>query len=120
MYWTWLMQRKLQKLRRDEDGGVLVEATVMLSILTVFTLGCVDFLMAMWQWNAAAKAVQIGARIAAVSNPVSSDLSTLSGLGGGVNPGDAMPTFTRTCNGASSTCSGGTFSAAALNTIVYG
>jgi len=109
------------RLRPDERGGVLVEATIMLSILMVFTLGAVDFLMAMYQWNAATKAVQVGVRIAAVSSPVSSDLSSMTGLGGGVNPGDPMPSFTRTCNGATSSCSnGGTFSTAALDTIVYG
>ena len=32
-----------------------------------------------------------------------------------------MPSFTRTCNGGTSSCSnGGSFSTAALNTIVYG
>jgi hypothetical protein len=114
------MEQFSKRLHIDEEGGVLVEATVMLVIMLVFVFGCIDFLMAMYQWNAAAKAVQLGARIAAVSSPVSSDLSTLSGLGSGVNPGDPMPAFTRTCDGATSTCSGGTFSSTALDTIVYG
>lgn len=104
---------------KETEGGVLVEATVMLTILLVFMLGSVDFLMAMYQWNAATKAVEIGARIAAVSSPVSSDLPSITGLGGG-NPGDPMPAFTRVCDGASSSCSGGTFSQSALDTIVYG
>lgn len=109
------------RLRADERGGVLVEATVMLTLLLVFMLGSVDFLMAMYQWNAATKAVQLGARIAAVSSPVSSDVTSITGLGGGVNPGDPMPSFVRSCNGATSSCSnGGTFSSAALNTLVYG
>jgi Flp pilus assembly protein TadG len=115
-----MMCTAIARLRSDEDGGVLVEATVMLTILLTFMLGSVDFLMAMYQWNAATKAVQLGARIASVSSPVSSDLSGMTGLGGGVNPGDPMPAFTRVCDGATASCSGGTFSAAALNTIVYG
>ena len=88
-----MMRGRMKQLRADETGGVLVEATVMLVILFVFVLGSVDFLMAMYQWNAATKAVQQGARIAAVSSPVSSDLSTMTGLTGGVNPGEPMPTI---------------------------
>jgi Flp pilus assembly pilin Flp len=105
----------------DENGAALVEATVMLGLFFVLVFGSVDFLMALYQWNAAAKAVAVGARIAAVSSPVSSDIPTLTGLGSGVLPGDPMPSFTRTCNGATSTCdNGGTFDVDALNTIVYG
>ena len=100
-----MMRGRITRLGADETGGVLVEATVMLVILFVFVLGSVDFLMAMYQWNAATKAVQQGARIAAVSSPVSSDLAALTGLGGGVNPGEPMPYFSRVC--ASGSCSGG-------------
>lgn len=115
------MASLLQRACRETQGGVLVEATVMLSILLVFMLGSVDFLMAMYQWNAATKAVEIGARIAAVSSPVSSDLSSMTGLGGGTVPGGPMPAFSRVCTGAEGgSCSGGTYSAAAMNTIVYG
>jgi Flp pilus assembly protein TadG len=115
------MGRGITTFRVDERGGVLVEATVMLSIIFIFVLGSIDFLMALYQWNAATKAVQLGGRIAAVSSPVSSDLSAMTGLEGGAAPGvDPMPYFIRTCNGATATCSGGTFSAAALNTIVLG
>lgn len=114
------MRRLIRRACRDTDGGILVETTVMMTIMFVFVLGSVDFLMAMYQWNAATKAVEIGARIAAVSDPVSSDVSSITGLSGGLNPGDPMPAFTRVCNGATSSCSGGTFSQTALNTIVYG
>jgi len=106
------------QLYADQDGGVLVEATIVIVLFLVFVLGSVDFLMAMYQWNAAAKATAVGARIAAVSSPVSSDLSTMTGLGGGVVPGDPMPAFTRTCTAGA--CTGGTYSAAAMNTIVFG
>src|SRR5262245_66203687 len=109
------MRRMGAGLYADERGGALVEAAIILPLFLLFVLGSVDFLMAMYQWNAATKAVQMGARIAAVSSPVSSDLHTLTGLGGGVNPGDPMPSFTRTCNGASANCSGGTFVSTALN-----
>ena len=51
---------------RDNNGGVLVEATLMITFMFVFVLGAIDFLFAFYQWNAATKAVQVGARIAAV------------------------------------------------------
>ena len=115
------MRRAITMLRTDERGGVLVEATVMLVIMFVFVLGSIDFLMALYQWNAATKAVQLGGRIASVSSPVSSDLSALTGLEGGADPGvDPFPYFIRTCNGLTASCSGGTFSQPALDTIVLG
>ena len=108
----------------DEDGSVLVETTVMLVILLVFVLGSIDFLMAMYQWNAASKAVQVGARIAAVSTPVANGLTGITGLEGGADPGDFPPPpfATRTCTGASggSCIGGGTYNAAAMNRIVFG
>ena len=58
------------RFTRDNTGGVLVEATIMITIMFVFVLGSIDFLFALYQWNAATKAVQVGVRIAAVSDPV--------------------------------------------------
>jgi Flp pilus assembly protein TadG len=115
----------LQSLARDRNGGVLVEATVLIPIIFVFVLGSVDFLFAFFQWNMANKAVQLGARHAAVSDPVSSDLSSMTGLINGVLPGQPMPAFTRTCStsdpsGAIGTCTGGRYSSAAMQRIVFG
>lgn len=120
----------------DQDGSVLVEATVMMTIIFIFLLGGIDFLFAFYQWNAASKAVQVGARIAAVADPVATGLFNLSTnvVGGTVNPGDAMPQFTVTCPGTpggttcscspSSGCVGigaaPTIDTNALNAIVYG
>ena len=56
----------------------MVEVTIMLSIPLVLVFGAIDFLLLFYQWNAAAKAVQIGARLAAVSDPVASGLNRLS------------------------------------------
>ena len=63
---------------RDQQGSVLVEVTIMLSVTLVLVLGAIDFLLLFYQWNAAAKAVQTGARLAAVSDPVASGLNNLS------------------------------------------
>ena len=116
---------------RDEEGAVLVETTVVMTILVVFILGSIEFLFVFYQWNAAAKAVQIGARIAAVSDPVAAGLNDLSAavVGPLAQPGAAMPSFMVTCNGSTGRCScssagvcPGTlvYNSAAMNTIVFG
>ncbi len=119
----------LPRLLRDQSGAVLVEATVMMTIMFIFVLGSIDFLFAFYQWNAAAKAVQIGARIAAVSDPVAGGLNNLSRMvvGAYVEPGAPMPAFDVTCNGATASCSCigacagvGDYNAPAMNTIVFG
>jgi len=117
-------------LARNEDGAVLVEVTIVMAIMFVFILGSIEFLFAFYQWNAATKAVQVGARIAAVSDPVAAGLGNLSAavVGPGVPPGGAMPNFMVTCDGATSSCTcnsgfcGGIigYNEAAMRTIVYG
>jgi Flp pilus assembly protein TadG len=118
-----------ERLFRDQRGAVLVEATVMMTIMFVFILGSIDFLFAFYQWNAAAKAVQIGARIAAVSDPVAVGLNNLSHVvvNAYVPPGAAMPAFQVTCRGATASCNCagacaglGEYNAQAMRTIVFG
>jgi hypothetical protein len=115
----------------DESGAVLVEVTVAMTIMLVFLLGSIEFLFVFYQWNAAAKAVQVGARIAAVSDPVAGGLNGLSFavVGAAVPPGASMPNFVITCDGSTSRCvcsSEGTcpgevvYSSAAMDTIVFG
>jgi hypothetical protein len=117
------------RFARDNNGGVLVEATIMMTIMFVLVLGSVDFLFAFYQWNAAAKAVQVGARIAAVSDPVATSLNGLSArvVGASLRPGSVMPSFTVTCDGSTATCSCdgacigvGGYNVTAMETIVFG
>lgn len=119
----------IRHLWRDEAGGPLVEATVLIPILFVFLLGSVDFLYAFYQWTAAAKAVELGARLAAVSDPVATGLNTIptNALSGTtVETGDPMPDFQVTCASGACSCTRGSctgmggYSAAAMNTIVFG
>jgi Flp pilus assembly protein TadG len=118
---------------RDEVGGPLVEAAVLIPVFIVFAFGSVDFLHAFYQWTAATKAVEVGARLAAVSDPVATGLTganniAISAESTSVLLGDPMPTFQVTCNDGGSTactctgsCTGfGAYSAAAMNTIVFG
>jgi len=115
----------------DQLGAVMVEVAIMLSITLVLVLGAIDFLLLFYQWNAAAKAAQIGARLAAVSDPVALGLNGLSHgvVSVSVLPGAAMPKFVITCDGrtATCTCTGVRpcwgvrgYDRAAMNTIVFG
>ena len=114
---------------RDSNGGVLVEATIMITIILVFVLGSVDFLFALHQWNAATKAVQVGARIAAVSDSVANGLTSLSArvVNAALRPASAMPRFAITCDGGTAICNCegacigvAGYNAAAMQTIVFG
>ena len=124
------MSSFIARLTRDEDGGPLVEVAIILPILITFLFGGVDFMNALYQWNAAAKAAEIGARIAAVSDPVASGLNSIPDnvLSSSVASGSPMPDFTVACDGGAAACacvSGacdgmGSYSAAAMGLIVYG
>jgi len=52
----------------------MVEMAIVASLLFIVVLGFVDFGYAFYQWNAANKAVQAGARLASISNPVAVNL----------------------------------------------
>lgn len=109
------MRARSLKFLRAGDGAVLLEFTLIVSLLMVFTCGMVDFSFALYQWNAAAKATALGARLAAVSDPVAGPNTTPSYFS------TLPPTtaFTIVCSDGS--CSGGgTYDPTAMNTIVYG
>ena len=116
---------------RDETGAVFVEFAIMLPIIVFVLLGSVDLLYAIYQWNAAAKAVEVGARIAAVSDPVASGLNGLANaaLGNGVRTGGAMPLFSVACDGAMARCNcsgmcaglaANPFNTIAMNRVLFG
>src|SRR6201982_1078635 len=117
------------RFTRDNNGGGAVEATIMITIMFVFVLGSIDFLFAFFQWNAATKAVQVGVRIAAVSDSVAKGLNGLSAgvVSASLRPGSAMPSFTVTCDGGTAICNcqGACkglrgYNATAMQTIVFG
>jgi len=110
----------MRSLWRDPGGAVAVEFGLVGSLFILLLFGILEFGTAFWQWNQATKAVQLGVRLAAVSNPVSSDLKAMTGVSGTVEEGDPMPYFQRICSGASRTCSGGTYDETAMKTLVYG
>jgi Flp pilus assembly protein TadG len=120
---------RCRSLWREETGAVFAEFAILLPLVVTIVCGSIDFLYAFYQWNAAAKAVEVGARIAAVSDPVAADLNTLSNQAvmGGLAPGSAIPPFTVTCREGICTCigtctglAGNSFNPVAMNRIVFG
>ncbi len=119
-------------LHRDDAGAVLVEVSILLPIIITVLCGSIDLLYALYQWNAAAKAVEVGARIAAVSDPVAIGLNSLSNqvvLSGTAGPRQPMPSFTITCDGSAQACTcvgacagiaPNSFNRGAMNRIVFG
>jgi hypothetical protein len=115
--------------RRDESGAVFAEFALLLPMIVLVVCGSIDFLNAFYQWNAAAKAVEVGARIAAVSDPVVPNLNNLSNqavLNGSV-PGGPLPSFTVVCRNDACSCTGtctglapNSFNRAAMDRIVFG
>jgi len=60
----------VRRFARSEYGAAMVEMTIIAPLLFALTLGFVDFGYALYQWNGATKAVQVGARMASISDPV--------------------------------------------------
>jgi len=104
-----------KSLLKDDSGAAMLEFTAAAFTFFIMLFGIIEFSNVFYQWNAATKAVQLGARLAAVSDPVSADLANLTGLDDGVLPGDPMPPFDFTCTFGASGCDD-----KAIKTIAYG
>ncbi|ESW84901.1 pilus biosynthesis protein TadE [Mesorhizobium sp. LSJC269B00] len=65
----------IRRFTTSEDGAAMVEMTIVSTLLFSLVLGFVDFGYAFYQWNAATKAVQVGARLASISDPVATNLT---------------------------------------------
>lgn len=126
--------RSSRSLAADARGATLVEFALVLPLL-VFVLGLTfDFALAYWQYNAGLKALERGARIAAVSDPVATNLLSLNAIGAGCTgtciggetaistPNKYDPSFTITCSGSTSSCTapGTGWNATTMQWIVYG
>ncbi len=120
-----------QKIFRDDRGATMVEFSIIMGAFFVVFFGLIEFSLALYQWNSATKAVQLGARLAAVSSPVWQELTEMSLVASGEVIGGTMTPYTTTCDGSSGACScsgarcseasgGPTYDLAAMNVIVYG
>jgi hypothetical protein len=96
----------------------------------MLTFGLVEFGYLLFQWNSATKALQYGARMAAVSDPVWTELPTVTDTGTPGGPWTAN--YNVTCTGTNATGSAGTctgtvpsgvsrtYSAVDMQRLVYG
>ncbi|NKB50588.1 MAG: hypothetical protein GKS02_14625 [Alphaproteobacteria bacterium] len=78
-----------RKLAADKSGAAAVEFAFVAIGLVLFTLAIIDIGFALFWFNRAEKATQLGVRVAAVSDPVSAFLPTFeqASAGGGGGPG---------------------------------
>lgn len=116
-------------MKGNEAGAVLVEVAASILVFLTLLFGVIEFSYVFFQWNSATKATEWGARLAAVSSPVASNLSTLTGLESGtLLPGASMPSFDCICDGSTKTCTGTvptgatacTYDETAMKTILLG
>ncbi|MEI8717240.1 TadE/TadG family type IV pilus assembly protein [Mesorhizobium sp. ISC11] len=114
----------IQRFAKSEDGAAMVEMTIVSSLLFTLVLGFVDFGYAFYQWNEATKAVQVGARLASISDPVSTALATAAPTttpGAPVSAG-AYTALVCKYTGNTGACNGNSaaFNAASFSTIFRG
>lgn len=113
----------IRRFARSEDGVAMVEMTIVSTLLFALTLGFVDFGYAFYQWNAATKAVQVGARLASISDAVATNLANAAPT---ANPGapvvaGAYGPFVCSYSGGTGSCTNnGGFNAAAFSQIFRG
>lgn len=95
-----------RSLRQDENGTAILEFTATFLVFITLLFGVIEFSYAFYQWNAATKALQRGARYAAVSDPVMKELPDINGMNDKtVNPGDPLKgSYDIVCTGSNSTC----------------
>lgn len=110
----------LNTYKKSEDGGVTIETSFVITIMILLTAGVLECALAYWQWNSAQQAARHGARLAATSDPVATDLRVMTGLGNGFETGDAFPDYFLKCSGALNSCDQGGFNSPALQEIIYG
>lgn len=111
----------VKRFARSELGATMVETTLVIVTLLILLLGFVDFGLAFYQWNAAGQAVQVGARLAAVSTPVANGLLTAADTADTTLVGEPIPAgqYSFVCTGAG-TCNSGSFNQAAFDLIFEG
>jgi TadE-like protein len=84
--------RNLNAFLRDEGGGPAAEFAMVLPIALIFLFGIIDVGRYMWDVNQAEKATQTGARWAAATDVIATDLAAYSfTLDGGILQGEPIP-----------------------------
>lgn len=103
---------RLRHLCRDSRAASAAEFALVLPLLLLLLFGIIDGGRLMWDFNRAEKATQMGARFAAVTDPIlGSGFSDYSfAVSDAVTQGTAVPTAnfdTATCTAGACSCVGG-------------
>ncbi len=101
-----------RKLAADRRGSISVENAIVFGLLIVLTIALIEFSLALWQWNTAEKATELGVRYAVQSDPVALAFLNYDAVSGGdFDPGDLitttgpLPSFTISCTSGACKCS---------------
>ncbi|XUU59835.1 TadE/TadG family type IV pilus assembly protein [Erythrobacter sp. HA6-11] len=121
------MRRFLLSLLRDERA-IAAEFALVLPVLLIFVIGAIDVGYYAWNLNQAEKATQVGARYAAVTNPLAQEIATTSYVnttvgGTAIGQGDRIPAAalgTITCVSTGCTCTTGPCPGTTLDTTAFG
>jgi Flp pilus assembly protein TadG len=103
------MMRSVLHLLRSTEASSAAEFALTLPLLLIFLFGIIDAGRFAWEYNKAEKATQVGARFAAVTDPVAPGLYNFNFATGGLNAGDTIPASalpTITCDSTNCTCTG--------------
>jgi len=109
----------LRRFHKNDAGMASVEFALLSGFLIAVTLAALELGYGYMQYNQVQQAARTGARLAAVSDPVASDMRNMTGLGS-AGAGDPMPAYTRICSGSNQRCSGGTYDGAAMAALIFG
>jgi len=126
------MMRILKSLARSKSGASAAEFAIVLPLFLIFMFGIIDAGRFLWAYNEAEKATQVGARVAVVTNVLSSGLQTADYTGQTINgvkitPGGTIPVAalgTIKCTNTTCTCETppcpalGTFDSTTFNNIL--
>jgi hypothetical protein len=82
----------IRALRLDRSGASAAEFAMVLPLLILFLFGIIDGGRFLWETNRAEKATQVGARVAVVTDVLSTGLGAQNYVGvGGLTQGDVIP-----------------------------
>ena len=127
------MKRALRPLMRSDSAATAAEFAMVLPVLLILLFGIIDTGRFLYEYNEAEKATQVGARVAIVTNVLSSELRDENYVGksvGGktIGPGDRIPAGalgTVMCSSTSCTCAAapcpsgvGTVDSATFNNVL--
>lgn len=72
-----VVEKLSRSIKHEQDGSVLTEGLMVFPLMVFVVAICVEIGLMMTEWNQAAKAMYMGARKLAVSDPITADFNTV-------------------------------------------